>query len=180
MVRPLVSLGRSAPIAGIPACFGLHVCFCHWLGCHVQWACSVRGVDGPPTALAHQLPRVSSSTTYFLSSSIKLLHLSVLKKKVKAAPYKRGIELQLHSTNRLKIVTIFNCNNRHLHLVIWISNVYPVIFFLNKVRWVGFTVVQMWTDLSFHLCCSLCEEHYLCGVTCEVIRQLPIFVGCER
>ncbi len=62
MVRPLVSPGRSAPRASVPACCGLHGCLCHWLGCHVQRAYSVRGVDGPPTALAHQLPRVASST----------------------------------------------------------------------------------------------------------------------
>ncbi len=62
VVRPLVSPGRSAPRASVPACCGLHGCLCHWLGCHVQRAYSVRGVDGPPTALAHQLPRVASST----------------------------------------------------------------------------------------------------------------------
>ncbi len=62
MVRPLVSSGRSAPKAGVLACCGFHGCLCHRLGCHVQQACSVRGVDGPPTALAHQLPRVASRT----------------------------------------------------------------------------------------------------------------------
>ncbi len=62
VVRPLVSPGRSAPRTGVPACCGLHGCLCHWLGCHVQRAYSVRGVDGPPTALARQLPRVASST----------------------------------------------------------------------------------------------------------------------
>ncbi len=59
---PLFLSGRSAPRAGVPACCGLHGCLCHRLGCHVQRACSVRGVDGPPTALARQLPRVASST----------------------------------------------------------------------------------------------------------------------
>ncbi len=61
MVRPLVSSGRSSPRAGVPACCSLHRCLCHRLGGHVQRAGSVRGVDGPPTALAHQLPRVASS-----------------------------------------------------------------------------------------------------------------------
>ncbi len=61
MVRPLVSSGRSSPRAGVPACCSLHGCLCHRLGGHVQRAGSVRGVDGPPTALAHQLPRVASS-----------------------------------------------------------------------------------------------------------------------
>ncbi len=61
VVRPLVSSGRSSPRAGVPACCSLHGCLCHRLGGHVQWAGSVRGVEGPPTALAHQLPRVASS-----------------------------------------------------------------------------------------------------------------------
>ncbi len=61
VVRPLVSSGRSSPRAGVPACCSLHGCLCHRLGGHVQWAGSLRGVDGPPTALAHQLPRVASS-----------------------------------------------------------------------------------------------------------------------
>ncbi len=58
---PLFSSGRSSPRAGVPACCSLHGCLCHRLGGHVQRAGSVRGVDGPPTALAHQLPRVASS-----------------------------------------------------------------------------------------------------------------------
>ncbi len=33
----------------------------HRLGCHVQPASSLGGVDGPPTAVAYQLPRVVSS-----------------------------------------------------------------------------------------------------------------------
>ncbi len=61
VVRPLVSSGRSSPRAGVPACCSLHGCLCHRLGGHVQRAGSVRGVDGPPTTLAHQLPRVASS-----------------------------------------------------------------------------------------------------------------------
>ncbi len=60
-VKPLVSSGRSSPRAGVPACCSLHGCLCHRLGGHVQRAGSVRGVDGPPTTLAHQLPRVDSS-----------------------------------------------------------------------------------------------------------------------
>ncbi len=61
VVRPLVPSGRSSPRAGVPACCSLHGCLCHRLGGHVQRAGSVRGVDGPPTTLAHQLPRVASS-----------------------------------------------------------------------------------------------------------------------
>ncbi|KAL0162324.1 hypothetical protein M9458_041720 [Cirrhinus mrigala] len=36
-------------------------CFQDRLGRGVQWACSFRGLDGSPTALAHQLPRVVDS-----------------------------------------------------------------------------------------------------------------------
>ncbi len=61
VVKPLLSLGRSSPRAGVPACCSLHGCLCYRLGGHVQRAGSVRGVDGPPTALAHQLPWVASS-----------------------------------------------------------------------------------------------------------------------
>ncbi|KAI2647428.1 Dimethyl sulfoxide/trimethylamine N-oxide reductase [Labeo rohita] len=36
-------------------------CFQDRMGCRVQWACSFRGLDRPPTALAHQLPGVVDS-----------------------------------------------------------------------------------------------------------------------
>ncbi len=61
VVRSLVSLGRSAPGAGIQTCCGIHRCLDHRLGSHVQRARRIRGLDGPPTALAYQLPRVASS-----------------------------------------------------------------------------------------------------------------------
>ncbi len=61
MVRPFVSSG-SAPGTGLQACCGLHGCLHHQLGGHVQRACSVGGLDGSLTALAHQLPRVAGST----------------------------------------------------------------------------------------------------------------------
>ncbi len=62
VVRSLVPSGRSAPAAGIQACCGIHRCLDHRLGSHVQRARSIRGLDGSPTALAYQLPRVASST----------------------------------------------------------------------------------------------------------------------
>ncbi len=62
VVRSLVPSGRSAPGAGIKACCGIHRCLDHRLGSHVQRARSIRGLDGSPTALAYQLPRVASST----------------------------------------------------------------------------------------------------------------------
>ncbi len=51
--------------AGVPleqACCGIHGCLGHRLGSHVQQARSVSGMDGSPTALAYQLPRVAGST----------------------------------------------------------------------------------------------------------------------
>ncbi len=62
VVRSLVPSGRSAPGAGIQTCCAIHRCLDHRLGSHVQRACSIRGLDGSPTALAYQLPRVASST----------------------------------------------------------------------------------------------------------------------
>ncbi len=62
VVRSLVHSGRSAPRAGIQACCGIHGCLGHRLGSHVQRARSIRGLDGSPTALAYQLPRVAGST----------------------------------------------------------------------------------------------------------------------
>ncbi len=62
VVRSLVPSGRSAPGAGIQACCGIHRCLDHRLGSHVQRARSIRGLDGSPTSLAYQLPRVASST----------------------------------------------------------------------------------------------------------------------
>ncbi len=62
VVRPFVPLGRSAPGTGLQARCGLHGCLRQGLGGHVQRACSVGGLDGSPTALEHQLPRVAGST----------------------------------------------------------------------------------------------------------------------
>ncbi len=56
------SLGSSAPGTGLQACCGLHGCLRQGLGVHVQCACSVGGLNGSPTALAHQLLRVADST----------------------------------------------------------------------------------------------------------------------
>ncbi len=62
LVRPFIPSGRSAPGTGLQARCGLHGCLRQGLGGHVQWACSVGGLDGSPTALAYQLPRVAGST----------------------------------------------------------------------------------------------------------------------
>ncbi len=62
VVRPFIPSGRSAPGTGLQARCGLHRCLRQGLGGHGQRACFVGGLDGSPTALAHQLPRVSGST----------------------------------------------------------------------------------------------------------------------
>ncbi len=62
VVRPFISSGRSAPGTGLQARCGLLGCLRQGLGGHVQRACSVGGLDGSPTALAYQLPRVAGST----------------------------------------------------------------------------------------------------------------------
>ncbi len=62
VVRPFIPSGRSAPGTGLQARCGLHRRLRQGLGGHVQRECSVRGLDGSPTALAHQLPRVAGST----------------------------------------------------------------------------------------------------------------------
>ncbi len=60
--RSFVPSGRSTPGTGLQACCGIHGCLGHRLGSHLQRARSVRGMDGSPTALAYQLPRVAGST----------------------------------------------------------------------------------------------------------------------
>ncbi len=62
VVRPFIPSVRSAPGTGLQALCGLHGCLRQGLGGHVQRACSVGGLDGSPTALADQLPRVAGST----------------------------------------------------------------------------------------------------------------------
>ncbi len=62
VVRPFVPSVRSAPGTGLQARCGLHGCLRQGLGGHVQRACCVGGLDGSPTALAYQLPRVAGST----------------------------------------------------------------------------------------------------------------------
>ncbi len=47
---PAFLRARSTPGAGIQACCGIHGCLDHRLGSHLQWACSVRRMDGSPNA----------------------------------------------------------------------------------------------------------------------------------
>ncbi len=77
VVRPFIPSGRSAPGTGLQARCGLHRRLRQGLGGHVQRACSVRGLDGSPTALAHQLPRVAGSTPGLEPSQETLTRLSM-------------------------------------------------------------------------------------------------------
>ncbi len=57
----LFSMGRSALRTGVQTHCCYNRCFQDRLGRRVQWACSVRGLDRPSAALAHQLPGVADS-----------------------------------------------------------------------------------------------------------------------
>ncbi len=53
---------QKCPETGLQSGCGLPRCLRQGLGDHVQRACNVGGLDGSPTALAYQLPRVAGST----------------------------------------------------------------------------------------------------------------------
>ncbi len=61
MVGPCFSSGRSSPSASIQACCCINRCLYHWLGGHVQRACSCGALVRAPAAVAYQLPRVAGS-----------------------------------------------------------------------------------------------------------------------
>ncbi len=89
MVRPFIPSGRSAPGTGLQARCGLHGCLRQGLGGHVQRACSVGGLDGSPTALAYQLPRVAGSTPGLEPSQ------EMLTRRARTGPY--GQHCDLHA-----------------------------------------------------------------------------------
>ncbi len=72
VVRPCVPPGSSAPRTGLQACCGLHGCFHRHLGATYDGHAVSESLDGPPTALAHSLPR-AVSTTSCLKLSQKVL-----------------------------------------------------------------------------------------------------------
>ncbi len=61
MVGPGFSSGRSSPRASAQACCCFNRRLYHWLGGHVQRACSRGALDRAPAAVAYQLPRVADS-----------------------------------------------------------------------------------------------------------------------
>ncbi len=94
VVRPFVPLGRSAPGTGLRACCGLHRCLRQGLGGHVQRACSVGGLDGSPTALAYQLPRVAGSTPGLEPSQ------ETLTRRARTGPYGQHCDRCVHQPTR--------------------------------------------------------------------------------
>ncbi len=94
VVRPFVPSGRSAPGTGLRARCGLHTCLRQGLGGHVQRACSVGGLDGSPTALAYQLPRVAGSTPGLEPSQ------ETLTRRARTGPYGQHCDRCVHQPTR--------------------------------------------------------------------------------
>ncbi len=94
VVRPFIPSGRSAPGTGLQARCGLHGCLRQGLGGHVQRACSVGGLDGSPTALAYQLPRVAGSTPGLEPSQ------ETLTRRARTGPYGQHCDRCVHQPTR--------------------------------------------------------------------------------
>ncbi len=94
VVRPFIPSGRSAPGTGLQARCGLHGCLRQGLGGHVQRACSVMGLDGSPTALAYQLPRVDGSTPGLEPSQ------ETLTRRARTGPYGQHCDRCVHQPTR--------------------------------------------------------------------------------
>ncbi len=94
VVRPFIPSGRSAPGTGLQARCGLHRRLRQGLGGHVQRACSVGGLDGSPTALAHQLPRVAGSTPGLEPSQ------EMLTRRACTSPYGQHCDRCVHQPTR--------------------------------------------------------------------------------
>ncbi len=84
----------SPPGTGLQACCGLHGCLHHRLGGHVQRACSVGSLDGSPTALAHQTPRVAGSTPGLELSQ------EVLTRQARTGPHRQYCDRCVHQPTR--------------------------------------------------------------------------------
>ncbi len=93
-VRPFIPSGRSAPGTGLQARCSLHGCLRQGLGGHVQRACSVGGLDGSPTALAYQLPRVAGSTPGLELSQ------EMLTRRARTGPYGQHCNRCVHQPTR--------------------------------------------------------------------------------
>ncbi len=111
VVRPFIPSGRSAPGTGLQARWGLHGCLRQGLGGHVQRACSVGGLDGSPTALAYQLPRVAGSTPGIEPSQ------ETLTRRARTGPYGQHCDRCVHQPTRWS--TLPSQLARHLLLWSW-------------------------------------------------------------
>ncbi len=112
VVRPFVPLGWSAPGTGLQARCGLHGCLRQGLGGHVQRACSVGGLDGSPTALAHQLPRVAGSTPGLEPSQ------EMLTRRACTGPYRQHCDRRVHQPTRWSTLP----SQLARHLLLWSRN----------------------------------------------------------
>ncbi len=112
VVRPFIPSGRSAPGNRSPARCGLHRRLRQGLGGHVQRACSVRGLDGSPTALAHQLPRVAGSTPGLEPSQ------ETLTRRACTSPYGQTRRPLRTSTDKVVYAPVA-CHNSPTHLLLW-------------------------------------------------------------
>ncbi len=94
VVRPFITSGGSAPGTGLQARCGLHGCLRQGLGGHVQRACSVGGLDGSPTTLVYQLPRVAGSTPGLEPSQ------DTLTRRARTGPYGQHCDRCVHQPTR--------------------------------------------------------------------------------
>ncbi len=88
------SMGRFAHGTGLQAFCALAGCLHHRLGGHVWRACSVGGLDGPPTALAHQLPRVAGRTPGLEPSQDAFM------RQARTVPYGQHCDCCIHQPTR--------------------------------------------------------------------------------
>ncbi len=94
---------------GLQAHCGLHGCLRQGLGGHVQRACSVGGLDGSPTALAYQLPRVAGSTPGLEPSQ------ETLTRRARTGPYGQHCDRCVHQPTRWSTLP----SQLARHLLLW-------------------------------------------------------------
>ncbi len=104
MVSACVSPGRSAPGTGLQACCWFTLMPLPLAGGHARRACSVGGLDGSPTALAHQLPRVVSSTPCFEPSQ------RTLTSQARAGPQGQHCDCCVHQPTRWSTLPLHVAN----------------------------------------------------------------------
>ncbi len=85
---------------------------------HVQWACSVGGLDGPPTALAHQLSRVAGSTPGLESSQ------EVLTRQARTGPHGQHCDLCVHQPTRWSTLPSHVANSPATSSSSWVRSIW--------------------------------------------------------